>query len=235
MPSARVNDIELYYEVHGEGPPVLWIPGLGVDVNDFAASIEQLATSCRVVAFDPRGAGRSDKPDEPYTIEGMADDAAGLLKLLAIEPTTVVGCSMGGRIALSLALNHQNLVERLVLAATSPRAPSTRPLTRRWFVMDVLARIPLPRSVDAQPRFAWERQRQASDAFDCSERLGEISVPTLVVHGRTDHLIPFSFGQAMADRIPGARLVALPGGHRALFTTYGERLAQEVERFVSAT
>ena len=74
MPSVRVNDIELYYEVHGEGSPLLLIPGLGVDVNFFRGIIDDLARSCRVVVFDPRGAGRSDKPDIPYSIDGMAKD-----------------------------------------------------------------------------------------------------------------------------------------------------------------
>jgi pimeloyl-ACP methyl ester carboxylesterase len=106
MPSVRVNDIELYFEVHGEGSPLLLIPGLGVDVRFFRGIIDDLATSCRVVAFDPRGAGRSDKPDVPYSIDGMADDAAALLDHLDIERTSVLGCSMGGRTALMLALDQ---------------------------------------------------------------------------------------------------------------------------------
>ncbi|HEY6473612.1 MAG TPA: alpha/beta hydrolase [Acidimicrobiales bacterium] len=235
MPSTRVNDIELYYEVTGEGAPVLLIPGLGVDINYFSQIIGQLATKHRVVAFDPRGAGRSDKPDEPYTIDGMADDAVGLLAHLAIDRTTVVGCSMGGRIALSLTLSHPELVERLVLAAASPNLPPERFPSRRWLMMNVLSRIPLPKSVDPQPHYAWEHQRRASRGFDVTARLGEIEVPTLVIHGRDDHMVPFSSGQEMADQIHGARLVAVSGGHRALFREHAAQLAEEVDQFMAAS
>ena len=88
--------------------------------------IDDLARSCRVVVFDPRGAGRSDKPDIPYSIDGMAKDAAALLGHLDIERTTVLGCSMGGRTALMLALDHRALVDRLVLAASSAFVPPDR-------------------------------------------------------------------------------------------------------------
>ncbi|HEY1652011.1 MAG TPA: alpha/beta fold hydrolase [Acidimicrobiales bacterium] len=232
MPSTRVNGIELYYEIHGDGPLVLLILGLGVDVNYFADIIRDLATSYRVIAYDPRGAGRSDKPDEPYTMDGMADDAFGLLECLGIGSASVVGCSMGGRTALLLALNHPGLVERLVLVSTSALVPHTRPLTREWLAMDVLSRLPLPKSVDAQPRFAWKRQRQALVGFDCTGRLGEINVPTLVVHGTGDHMVPFRLGRETAERIPGAQLVALPDGHRATFIKHGRRLVEEIKRFV---
>jgi pimeloyl-ACP methyl ester carboxylesterase len=234
VPSVRVNDIELYYEVQGDGSPLLLVPGLGVDVTFFRGIIDDLSASCRVVAFDPRGAGRSGKPDIPYSIGGMASDAAALLDHLGIERTTVLGCSMGGRTALLLALDHRGLVDRLVLAATSAYVPSDRLFTRRWLIMDVLSQIPVPKRVDPQPRYAWRRQRAASVGFDVTSRLAEIDVPTLVVHATEDHIVPFSLGQKMAGRIAGARLVTVPGGHRALFTSDAERLVEEVRSFMAA-
>jgi pimeloyl-ACP methyl ester carboxylesterase len=232
VPTVRVNDIELYYEVRGEGPPILLIPGLGVDVTFFRGIIDDLATSCRVVAFDPRGAGRSDKPDIPYSIDGMAEDAVALLDHLGIERTTVLGCSMGGRTALLLALDHRERVDRLVLAASSAYVPPDRLFTRRWLIMDVMSQIPVPKRVDPQPRYAWRRQRQASVGFDVTSRLGEIDVPTLVIHGTEDHIVPFPLGRKMAGLIAGAQLVTVPGGHRALFTTHAEQLVHEVTRFM---
>jgi 3-oxoadipate enol-lactonase len=233
VPSAPVNDIEIYYEVHGEGPSLLLIPGLGVDIRFFVGIIDDLSASCRVVAFDPRGAGRSGKPDIPYSIEGMAHDAAALLDHLDIERTTVLGCSMGGRTALMLALDHRARVDRLVLAATSAYVPPDRLFTRRWLIMDVLSQIPVPKSVDPQPRYAWRRQRAASVGFDVTPRLGELDVPTLVLHATEDHIVPFSLGQAMVGGIPGARLVTVPGGHRALFTSDAGRLVREVRSFMA--
>jgi pimeloyl-ACP methyl ester carboxylesterase len=233
VPSTRVNDIELYYEVHGEGPPLLLIPGLGVDVTFFRALIDDLATSCRVVAFDPRGAGQSEKPDVPYSIDGMADDAVALLDHLGIERATVLGCSMGGRTALMLALDHRGRVDRLVLAASSAYVPPDRLFSRRWLIMDVLAQIPVPKRIDPQPRYAWRRQRQASVGFDVTSRLGEIDVPTLVIHGTEDHIVPFPLGRDVARRVSGARLVTVPGSHRALFVTHAGRLVEEVRTFVA--
>ena len=234
MAGVRVNGIELYYEVHGEGPPLLLIPGLGVDVTFFEGIIADLAKSCRVVAFDPRGAGRSDKPDIPYSIDGMADDAAGLLDHLGIDKATLLGCSMGGRTALMLALDHRALVDRLVLAATSAYVPPDRLFSRRWLIMDVLSQIPVPKSVDPQPRYAWRRQRAASVGFDVTARLGEIDMPTLVLHGTEDHIVPYALGEKMARSISGAHLVTVPGGHRALFTTHAGRLVEEIETFMGS-
>ena len=231
MATAQINGIELYYEVHGEGPPLLLIPGLGASVRMFSGVLGALAETRRVVTFDPRGGGRSGKPDVPYSIGGMADDAAGLLDLLRIEKTTVVGYSMGGRIALSLALDHADLVDRLVLAATSAHTPPGAPFGWRWFVMEVLTRIPLPKAVDPQPRFAFDRQRQASRLFDCRDRLAQITVPTLVLHGNHDHITSPSLAKELGDGIPNGRVVIVPGGHMALVTTQRRRFVEELLAF----
>lgn len=231
MPTAQVNGIGLYYEVRGQGSPLLLVPGLGGDLRLFAASAADLARRRLVVAFDPRGAGRSEKPDAPYSIEGMAEDAAGLLAVLDTGPAAVAGYSMGGRIALALALGHPALVERLVLAATSVGPPATASAWR-WFVTEVVARVPVPRAIDPQPRYAFEHQRRASRQFDCRSRLEEISVPTLVLHGRRDHMVPLSSARELAAGIAGARLVTVGGGHAALLTTARRRFVEEVDAFL---
>jgi 3-oxoadipate enol-lactonase len=121
MPTAKTNDISAYYEVHGEGKPLLLIAGLGSGVSLFAKSIPIFSKGRKVVAFDNRGAGRTDKPDIPYTIEMMADDAAGLLRALDIKSADVLGVSMGGRIAMDLAIRHPEMVRDLILVSTSAR------------------------------------------------------------------------------------------------------------------
>ena len=227
MATARVNGIELYYELHGGGPAVTVIPGLGGETRMFSSIVTALSRRHQVLVFDPRGAGRSDKPDVPYSAEEMTDDAAGLLDVVGMPETTVIGYSMGGRIALGLALRHPTRVRGLLLAATSARTPPTRPLTWRWFMMDVLGRIRLP--VDPQPRFAQQRQREAFRTFDCSDRLGQIRVPTTVIHGVDDHITPYVFALELQRGIPGARLVAVKGGHFALLTRQRSHLIQEAE------
>jgi 3-oxoadipate enol-lactonase len=233
MARARVNGIELYYEVHGAGPTLLLIPGLGADVRLFNGAIGPLAETCRVVAFDPRGAGRSDIPPGPYSIEQMANDAAELLDVVGADSAAaVVGYSMGGRIALSLALDHASKVERLVLAATSARTPRTRVLSRRWIAMELLSRLPTPG--DRQPRWAWEWQRQASSSYDAVTRLGEISAPTLILHGRSDHLAHPALARELHHGIPGSVLVEVPGGHISLVTRQRQRFINEVTAFVTS-
>jgi 3-oxoadipate enol-lactonase len=225
--TARVNGIELYYELHGSGPAVTVIPGLGTDTRLFLPIVTALAQRHQVMVFDPRGAGRSEKPDVPYSAEEMADDTAGLLDEVGMQVSTVIGYSMGGRIALSLALRHPNRIRGLLLAATSAKTPPTRPLTWRWFMMDVLARIRLP--MDPQPRYAQQRQRGAFRTFDCSNRLGQITVPTTVIHGRDDHITPYTFALELQRGIPCARLVTVKGGHFALLTRQRGRLIEEGE------
>jgi pimeloyl-ACP methyl ester carboxylesterase len=119
MPSVQVNDIAIYYELHGAGEPLVLINGLAADVSEYGDMIRWLAKRFTVLAFDNRGAGRTDKPHTPYSIEQMAADTAGLMQALGMKQAHVLGISMGGRIALALTLWHPGLVNRLVLVSTS--------------------------------------------------------------------------------------------------------------------
>ncbi len=231
MARTTVNGIEIYYEQHGNGPSLLLIPGLGTDTRLFGGVVPSLARSHHVITFDPRGAGRSSAPPGPYLIEQMADDAAALLGALGVEQADVVGYSMGGRIALGLALDHPGRVRHLVLAATSARSPVTRPFTRRWLAMEVLSRLPTPG--DRQPRGAWESQRTASVEYDASARLGEITAPTLILHGRGDHMTPLALAEEMRAAIAGSTMVTVPGGHLSLVTRQRRRFAAEVDGFTT--
>ena len=182
MPTARVNGITMYYEQHGAGELLLLINGLGADITLLAPIIAWFERSFRVVAFDNRGAGRTDKPDAPYTIELMAQDTAALMDVLSQERADVLGVSMGGRIALELALSCPDRVGRLVLVSTSAAGRGKVTVSWPMRLLLPLRWAGLLRGKYPQPRYAYLRQRQASASYDATDRLGDIRVPALILH-----------------------------------------------------
>ncbi len=118
MATTNVGDIELYYEEHGSGDPLLCIMGLAADSAAWMFQVPDFSKQYRTIIFDNRGVGRSSKPAGPYTTAQMASDAVGLLDALGIQQANVLGVSMGGMIAQELALGYPQRVKRLVLACT---------------------------------------------------------------------------------------------------------------------
>ncbi|MEY4951526.1 MAG: hypothetical protein RL698_3737 [Pseudomonadota bacterium] len=125
MATVRVGDIDVYYEEHGGGPPLLLIMGLATDSTAWAFQLPEFARHYRAIAFDNRGVGRTSKPAGPYSIHQMADDAAGVMDALGVARAHVLGVSMGGMIAQELALRHPERVSALVLACTFPEPDAT--------------------------------------------------------------------------------------------------------------
>lgn len=231
MPTVRVNDITMYYEVHGEGEPLLLIGGLSNDVTDYRAMLPQLARRCRVIAFDNRGVGRTDKPDMPYSISMMADDTAGLLAALGLGPVNVLGVSMGGRIAVDLALRYPQHVKSLILVSTFVKRLPPR---RSGLLFSVMFRLALwRRTGQQQPAHGVYRQRAASRDYDASDRLHEIRVPTLILHGRKDRFAPYKLAEEMHAGVRGSRMLTFDGGHMFLFFRQ-QQFLQAVIEFLDA-
>ena len=217
MPYVKVNDIHMYYEIHGDGEPLVLILGLGTDISEWDRIIRWLAEKYQILAFDNRGVGRTDKPDIAYSIEMMADDAAGLMQTLGIQQAHIVGISLGGRIALALSLRHAECVKKLVLVSTSAR--SVKNWRRRFYAL--LSGAPIFRSKYPQPHYAFMRQIQASSVYNCTDQLHELHIPTLILHGKKDKSVPYYLAEEMHTGIKGSKMLTFEGGH--LFFLMKER------------
>ena len=128
MPKVRANGIDLYYETHGRGEPLLLIAGLGATCELWDNQVPLLARKFQVITFDNRGAGRSDKPQEPYSVALFADDTAGLMDALSLDSAFVYGESMGGLIAQEFGVRHPQRARALVLGCTTFGGPKSVPL-----------------------------------------------------------------------------------------------------------
>jgi 3-oxoadipate enol-lactonase len=219
MPVLQVRDIDMYYEVHGTGEPLVLIGGLGNDVSEWEWMVAWCSRTHRVLAFDNRGAGRTGKPDAPYSVEMMAGDTDALMNELGIARATVVGVSMGGRIALALALDHPERVAALILVSTSASARADDAGLTRTDILSLFAG--LFRGKYPQPGYARSRQRQASRAYDCTARLHEIRVPATIMHGRRDKICPLHDAEQMRRGISNSQLITFGGGH--MFFMWRER------------
>jgi 3-oxoadipate enol-lactonase len=132
--SIHANDQTLYFEVHGDGPPLVLVMGIGYDATLWTlAQVPALSEKFQVVIFDNRDAGRSSRASEPYAIADMADDVAGLMDALDVTRAHVLGLSMGGMIAQEFALRHAGRLDRLVLTGcgAAPARVTLDPI-RTW-------------------------------------------------------------------------------------------------------
>jgi pimeloyl-ACP methyl ester carboxylesterase len=119
MPTAKIGDLQLYYEEYGQGPPLIMILGLGQDVATWHFQISELSKHVRLIVFDNRDSGKSSRCSVNYTTEIMARDILGLMDHLAIDRTHLLGTSMGGMIAQHVALMAPERIDSLILAGTT--------------------------------------------------------------------------------------------------------------------
>lgn len=245
MPYADNGGVRIYWEEEGDGPPLLLIMGLGYSMAMWHRLRPALVERFRVIAFDNRGVGSSDVPEPPYSIPEMVGDAIAVLDAANVQSAHVIGVSMGGVIAQQLALDAPDRVRSLVLACTACGGPDTvvaepeviQALTARAELgPEEGVRVMVPYIYD--PATPAERieddialrlrnypsvagylgQLQAVVGYETYERLSEISIPTLVLHGQSDRLVPHGNGEDLARRIPGARFVSIPNASHIFFT-----------------
>ena len=264
MAKVSVNGCELYYEVHGQGDPLVLIMGLRRNVEWWYRQIPALSENFQVIAFDNRGAGRSDKPVMEYSMRLFADDTAGLMDALDISEARILGISMGGYIAQELALNYPTKVKSLVLGCTGcggDRAVIMSPermekftankglnpeeILRKdmniYFSDDYVAQHPekIAEFIEIsmhyyQPADAFFRQFDACQRHDTGDRLNQLSLPTLIMTGDDDPLVPPQNSHVLKELIGGAELSVFAGGRHCFFIEYADQFNQKTVDFLKA-
>ena len=262
MPTVKVKGVELYYEEHGRGEPLVLVPGFGTGLWIWYRQVPAFAERFRTIIFDPRGVARSEAPDAPFTMRDLGEDLAALLEELQIEKAHVLGASFGGFVAQEFALAHPERTRSLVLCCTSyggsghvPPAPetlaaiaSTKGLNTEERVRENLLLAFSPRFVERQaeevervislraendvPEYAYLRQLQAAVAFDAAARVGRITAPTLVITGDADAIVPHENSLNLAAAIPGSTLRVVEGGSHTFFIERPEEFNRAVFEFI---
>jgi len=215
------------------------IHGAQGDQTMFTDLASRFADHFRVLTFDQRGSGLSEKPHTAYSIALLADDTAALMDHVGFSAAHIIGVSMGGTIAQELALRHPAKVRSLILVCTTPGGPKAiriggsafaaaystqaisaeergRALAEAAFTRGYIEQHPeiIPAMIEARRQrpldpVALEQRMKAVLAHDAYDRLSRIACPTLVITGKDDALVAWQNSQLLAERIPGARLVML--------------------------
>jgi pimeloyl-ACP methyl ester carboxylesterase len=241
MPTVKINDLTVYYERHGQGQPLLFIHGLGSSTRDWQLQVAHFSQYYQPVLYDVRGHGQSDKPAGPYNMTMFASDAAGLISTLALAPVHVVGISMGGMIALQLAIDAPHLIKSLTVVNAGPDLiPRTfkqrfkvwqRFLIVRLLGMRKMGQVlggrlfPKPeheelrrlfeeRWAENDPRAYMETGR-ALVGWSVIDQLGDIDIPTLVLAADQDYT-PVSEKESFVSLMPQAELVVINDCRHAL-------------------
>ncbi|MGA2039842.1 MAG: alpha/beta fold hydrolase [Bryobacteraceae bacterium] len=260
MPVAHINDVDLYYEEHGQGDPVFLIPGLGGVGLGWGPQIPLFATKFRTIVVDHRGVGKSSQPETGHTIAQHASDMAGLLRALKAIPADIVGVSTGGAIAQVMALDHPDTVRSLVLVASWARADVR---FRQMFELRkaVLSQLgpeaamqlaflilyspvyyrahceywePLMRQLSAHPpdTSVAIKRIEMIVAHDAFDRLGEIRIPTCIVAGELDVVTPVYFSQELNRQIPHSELRVIPGAGHSVYAEQPDAFFGIVDDFL---
>lgn len=258
MPFLPVNGIDLYYEITGTGDSLLLIHGHGSSTRDWAYQVEYFSRKYQVITVDMRGCGRSSKPKGRYSIRMFAEDTAAFLDSLGIGAVHVMGISMGGMIALELALGFRHLVKSLVLINTYPEMrvetwQERMMVWRRFLVLDlfgvrrmgsILSRMLFikPEQEELRKTFvdhwaenerrAYRESLKAIVNWDVEARLGEIDCPVLVVASDEDYL-PLEEKRAYTTSLRAGKLVVIEDARHAVTAERPEELNRAVNEFLT--
>jgi 3-oxoadipate enol-lactonase len=242
----------LHWQEAGTGTPLLLIMGATYSSRMWYPAVPALSSRHRVLTFDNRGTGESGCTPTASIAE-MADDARAVLDAAGVERTHVYGVSLGGVVAQQLALESPERIRSLVLGCTGiltadkPRAPKA---------LQVIFRLPRALTVklakygpacppdraaadramllaDKSHRVALVAQQDALRAYSCTvEQIGRLSMPSLVLHGTADTVVPLDWGRELADTLPGSTFITYDGAGHNYLVAAGDRANQDVLAFL---
>lgn len=263
MPTVKTGDISTYYEEAGSGLPLILICGLSADLQVWRFQVPELSKRFRVICYDNRGAGRTDAPDQPYSIAQMAEDLAALMDQLGIASAHILGWSMGGLIAQAFTHAYPRRASKLILMSTMERPDGlVRLEVRNWVdirrsdmsfeqIMRFVSRWSFsPALYDneqlyekfvqvmvtnpyAQKAHAFLRQADAVLGYAPQENASTIRAQTLVLVGIHDSLVPPYLSECLARSIPGATLKLLKGAHNG-FLEFPDEYNTEIAKFLES-
>jgi 3-oxoadipate enol-lactonase len=261
MCKLHVNDIEMYFEIHGEGEPLVLIEGLVSDHSAWSPHVEELKKRFRCLIFDNRGMGQTDCPEIEYTSRMYAEDTAGLMEATGFAEAHIVGLSMGACIAQELCLAYPKKVLSMLLISGWARADNFfRELINHWINlaenpdpvalwMDVLLWSFSPKMFNERPDDiqelkddvleaeislgAFVRQARSLITHDAFDRLKEVKVPTLILVGQDDILTPYRLAQELCEAVPNSELRVLKEQAHAFPLENPQILIKEIIDFTS--
>jgi 3-oxoadipate enol-lactonase len=260
---ARNGPVRIAYDVRGHGRPLVLVQGVGVGRWGWEPVADRLARRFQLITIDNRGIGASDTPPGHFTTRSMAQDILAVLDHAGIQHASVLGTSLGGMIAQELALTHPERVDRLVLVATLPGGPRSRPMPLgttylfaaapfltskqrlQQFVNNALGpatrrrrpeiaeRLATAKLASPQSETAWRAQVAAGMLFNPLGRQRDLTQPTLVVQGTADQVVDPGNAAALADLLPNARAKLFDGAGHLLYWEQPRRFARVVAGFLN--
>jgi pimeloyl-ACP methyl ester carboxylesterase len=264
MPHASLNGYDIYYEVHGEGEPLLCVHGLGVDSRGWVLQLPVFSETHQTIVFDNRDVGRSSLATEEYTTADMAGDVLALADHLQLDSFHLLGISLGGMVSQQVALAAPERVRSLTLAVTHggvgeagrvrgrllgsmahhlPREDSVDNLlylcyTEAFFEnpeMYAFMKTALLETPYPQPPEAFARQATAGAHHNLRDRLGELTMPVHVIGAQRDLMIPVWKSEELAALIPGATLTVMEGAGHGVMWESGPEFNAAVTEFITAS
>jgi len=223
--AVTVHGHKLVYVKKGSGPAIVMVHGWGSNLAAWSHQIEFLAPHLTVYAIDLVGHGLSDKPDIDYTPRDFLDHLSGWMDAVGLDNATFMGCSMGGGISIGMAIDHPQRVERLILIdALPPQRFKKKPLLETKgeegriepVYSTAETEIPVPDEIPLTPVNLINRMSRNFRLWgEYADRVASIRVPTLIIWGDDDPLIPLKYGRLLHEESPGSELVIIHDGRHA--------------------